>query len=255
VNPRKPDYPIARGVSPPPRPFKRQDASRRPDTPVERKPILVPPQRRKKRGGGLVIAVQAVAILALGAGSMALGWWAFHGRTEPAKPPSRTEVARAEPAKPPKPTVLPPKPVEQPPAPPAEPPQETAVQPPPPEPLVEKSEQKRVEKPAPAPPAPEKPAAKPTTSLTFAKDIQPVLRAKCVNCHGDRNKFKGGLDARTLRSLEKGGETGPAINRSEPELSVLWEAIANGSMPPGKSSKLTESEKRKIHDWLVGGGT
>jgi hypothetical protein len=102
-------------------------------------------------------------------------------------------------------------------------------------------------------PAPPKPAEKLTTTLSFQKDIQPILQAKCVLCHGDKNKFKGGLDARTLRSLEKGGDTGPAINRQQPELSPLWDTVSTGQMPPGKNNKLSESEKKKLHDWLVGG--
>jgi hypothetical protein len=251
VNPRKPDYPIARGVSPPPRPFKRQAVASPPATIVEPRPIFPPVPRRKKRGSGLMIAVQAVAIMGLAAGSMALGWWAFHGRAEPPKP----QLARAEKAQPPKQAAEPVKPVEQPPAPPVEPPEQAPIEPLPPKAVVKKPMVKPIDKPTPTSPVPEKPPAKPTTSLTFTKDIQPILRAKCVNCHGDRNKLKGGLDVRTLRSLEKGGETGPGINRGEPELSVVWEAIANGSMPPGKSNKLTVLEKKKIHDWLVGGGT
>ena len=109
---------------------------------------------------------------------------------------------------------------------------------------------------APAPPllpSPSRPVENRTTTLTFQKDILPILQSKCVLCHGDRNKFKGSLDARTLRTLEKGGESGPAINRQEPELSPLWDAVSSGQMPPGKV-KLSEPEKKKLHDWLVGGG-
>lgn len=155
-------------------------------------------------------------------------------------------MAKAEPVKPIKPikpavvVAEPPKPAEKP------------APPPPPKP-VEKPAAVVTPTPPPTPP-PAKPVTPPSTpTLTFQRDIQPILRAKCVLCHGDRNKFKGGLDVRTLRTLEKGGDSGPAINRQDPETSPLWDSVANGQMPPGKS-KLSDSEKKKLHDWLVGGG-
>jgi mono/diheme cytochrome c family protein len=172
---------------------------------------------------------------------MAAGWWWMHGRetqspapvgpaplvkadvVKPAAPVAATQVQRVEEPIPPPPAPTPPK-------------LEPSASPP--------------VKPSASPP---KPAEKPTTALTFQKDILPILQAKCVLCHGDRNKFKGGLDVRTLRTLEKGGETGPAINRQEPELSPLWDTVSSGQMPPGKN-KLSESEKKKLHDWLVGAG-
>lgn len=168
---------------------------------------------------------------------MAAGWWWMHGRETPSQPPvAATELVKAEVVKPAAPvTVKPVQPVEKP-------------VPPPLSPAVPKFEQPVAPpvKPIAAPP-------KPATALTFQKDILPILRAKCVLCHGDRNKFKGGLDVRTLRTLEKGGETGPAINRQAPELSPLWDTVSSGQMPPGKN-KLSESEKKKLHDWLVGAG-
>jgi hypothetical protein len=249
-SPRKPDYPIARGVSPPPRPFRRTGATRQPETVIEAKLVVPPWLRRKPRGSGPMIALQVVAVFGLAAASTAIGWWAFQGRGA-TKAPAAPEVAKVDTAK----FIQPPavnKPIEKPIAPPAAQTKKSPPKPQPPAIVVEKPADRPVD--LPPPPHSEKPPAKSTTSLTFAKDVQPIFRAKCVNCHGDR-KLKGGLDVRTLRSLEKGGDTGPAINRSEPELSLLWDAIANGSMPPGKSNKVTAAEKKKIHDWLVGGGT
>jgi mono/diheme cytochrome c family protein len=102
----------------------------------------------------------------------------------------------------------------------------------------------------PPPPAP-KPSP-PAVALTFQADVLPILRTKCVSCHGANNKLKGGFDVRTLSALLKGGESGPAIDRAAPDQSYLWDSVATGRMPPGKT-KLTEVEKKKLHDWLLGG--
>jgi hypothetical protein len=261
------DFPIARGVSPPPRPFRRvgtppppKTAPRRTNTIVEpeftfgqagERVVVRPMAPRKRRW---TVALQAGAVVLLAGFCMAAGWWGVH-RNDRATPTSVTaalpESAKVEPAKPAaivKPAEVPaapPKPVEKPagPSKPAEKPMA-----PPPMPVAKPSVP-----PAPAPPLPPKPAIKSTTTLTFQKDILPILQAKCVLCHGDRNKFKGGLDARTLRTLEKGGESGPAINRQDPETSPILDSVSSGAMPPGKT-KLNDSEKKKLHDWLVGGG-
>jgi hypothetical protein len=250
------DFPIARGVSPPPRPFRRVGSP--PPTPPPRRthtaaegqfafnkngPVVVRPPIPKPRRA--VWALQIAGVVVLAGFCMAAGWWLMHGRDTP----SPASFANAEPVTVAAVTPIAPavaKPVRSvekpspPPPPPAEPkPEKPAV--PPAKPML------------PSVPPPQKPAEKPTTTLTFQKDILPILQAKCVLCHGDKNKFKGGLDLRTLRTLEKGGESGPAINRQEPELSPLWDSVSSGQMPPGKI-KLSDSEKKKLHDWLVGGG-
>ena len=52
-------------------------------------------------------------------------------------------------------------------------------------------------------------AAKPS-SLDFNRDIQPILAASCVRCHGPR-KTEAELRLDTHAGLLKGGESGPAV--------------------------------------------
>jgi len=101
-------------------------------------------------------------------------------------------------------------------------------------------------KPEPRPPEPSRPA------LSFAKDVQPIVTAKCVTCHGKDNKKKGGLDLRTLDTLHKGGESGQVVVAGQLEKSLLWESVDNGTMPPGKP-KLTSAEKDTLRRWIEGG--
>ena len=45
--------------------------------------------------------------------------------------------------------------------------------------------------------------------LTFEKQVRPILKAHCFQCHGEAGKTEAKLDVRLKRLLEKGGEAGP----------------------------------------------
>jgi hypothetical protein len=80
-------------------------------------------------------------------------------------------------------------------------------------------------------------------AVDFARDIEPVLSARCFACHGERTQMKGlRLDNResALRVLAPGGA------------SLLLEKIENGSMPPMKP-KLTAAEIARFREWIEGG--
>ena len=42
---------------------------------------------------------------------------------------------------------------------------------------------------------------------TFERDIRPILRAHCLDCHGGVEELQGGLDLRQVRLMQKGGES------------------------------------------------
>src|SRR5260370_36780794 len=75
--------------------------------------------------------------------------------------------------------------------------------------------------------------AEPERPITFERDIWPMLVANCAACHGGEAP-KGGLDLRTVSGMFRGGESGPALELSDPESSLLLERAAKGEMPPGK---------------------
>src|SRR6185503_2780882 len=47
--------------------------------------------------------------------------------------------------------------------------------------------------------------------LTFEKDVRPILKAHCFECHGEGEKLKGGLDLRLRRLMLEGGKDGPVL--------------------------------------------
>src|SRR2546421_12654503 len=73
---------------------------------------------------------------------------------------------------------------------------------------------------------------------TFEKDIRPILKAHCFDCHGEGEKLKGGLDLRLQRLMLKGGDEGPVIVPGKPEKSLLLKLVQSGEMPK-REKKLT----------------
>ena len=56
--------------------------------------------------------------------------------------------------------------------------------------------------------------------MDFARDIQPILRAHCYECHGAK-KTKNGLRLDVRAAALKGGDTGPAIEPGNSEHSLI----------------------------------
>ncbi len=87
--------------------------------------------------------------------------------------------------------------------------------------------------------------------LSFEKDVQPLLKARCFQCHGEEQELEGGLDLRLKRLLLKGGDSGPAIVPKHAEESLLVKRIRAGEMPPEDAGKpLSQSERETIARWI-----
>src|SRR5207244_12446464 len=87
---------------------------------------------------------------------------------------------------------------------------------------------------------------------TFEKDIRPILKAHCFDCHGEGEKLRGGLDLRLRRLILKGGDDGPVIVPGKPEKSLLFKMVHSGEMPK-RDKKLTREEVELIKQWIAGG--
>src|SRR6516165_4235769 len=60
---------------------------------------------------------------------------------------------------------------------------------------------------------------------TLKDDVQPLLKSRCVKCHGPV-KPKGKLNLSSPRSLARGGENGSVVEADSPDESALWEKVA-----------------------------
>jgi cytochrome c553 len=85
-------------------------------------------------------------------------------------------------------------------------------------------------------------------------DALTLLEQHCVRCHGGE-KTKASLDLTTREGLLKGGETGPVVNTSKPNDSLLLKSIRHeaDSEMPYKEPKLPEQDISTITDWVKAG--
>lgn len=94
----------------------------------------------------------------------------------------------------------------------------------------------------------------------FVRRVGPLLREKCLGCHGgEPAKVKGGLDLSSLSTSKTGGDSGePAIVPGKPEDSPILLAAMRTSddfsaMPPKQSDRLTEEQIAWLRQWIRDG--
>ena len=95
-------------------------------------------------------------------------------------------------------------------------------------------------------------AEEPLVDPTFDRDVRPVLKARCIKCHGPI-KPKGKLDLSGPRALARGGESGPAVEAGSPDDSALWGRVSADEMPPKPEERLSGDEKALIRRWIEQG--
>lgn len=88
--------------------------------------------------------------------------------------------------------------------------------------------------------------------LTFERDIRPILRAHCYDCHGATEELNGELDLRQVRLMQKGGESGTALVPGDVASSLLIQRIQSGEMPPGEG-KVSAAELETLTKWVASG--
>jgi hypothetical protein len=94
--------------------------------------------------------------------------------------------------------------------------------------------------------------AEPAGDEFFEKKVRPILDARCLDCHSDAKKVKGGLHLDSRAGWAKGGDTGPALVPGKPEESLLMSAVRwkdhDLEMPPKK--KLPAEEIATLEQWV-----
>ncbi len=95
-------------------------------------------------------------------------------------------------------------------------------------------------------------ASKEAEIISFEKHVRPILKAHCLECHGEGEETEGELDLRLRRFILKGGDSGAGFVAGKPEESPLYERTLEQEMPPG-DTKLTEEELATIKKWIATG--
>ncbi len=89
--------------------------------------------------------------------------------------------------------------------------------------------------------------------LTFERDIRPILKAHCTQCHGEEEKPKGGIDLRLRRFMDKDTEDGAhVLVAGKPDDSELIRVIRGGEMPK-KGKKVSGAELATLERWVSEG--
>ena len=89
-------------------------------------------------------------------------------------------------------------------------------------------------------------------TVSFERDVRPILREYCFDCHGANEDKKGNLDLRLVRFMHTGGDSGEAIVAGKPEESLLIERIASNEMPPGEAD-LPAAKLETLRRWIAAG--
>ena len=90
--------------------------------------------------------------------------------------------------------------------------------------------------------------------LTYERDVRPILKTHCFQCHGEGDELQGDLDLRLRRLIAKGGDSGSAIAFGRSADSLLYQRLRDGEMPPEEVETRPSSEEVQIIErWLAAG--
>ena len=90
-------------------------------------------------------------------------------------------------------------------------------------------------------------------SVSFDKDVKPILEARCLKCHGAAMQLSK-LDLRTREGALQGGEKGPAVVANKPEESRLYRRVAGLEQPAmPMDGALTPAEIEILRSWITQG--
>ena len=97
--------------------------------------------------------------------------------------------------------------------------------------------------------APPAPADEPT----YTKDVQPILKQYCTDCHRSK-RFKGGVKLDTFEALMSTGKR-PNVVPGDPPRGRLVETMTgpNKTMPPPNWDQPTAAEVEVIRAWVRAG--
>ena len=89
-------------------------------------------------------------------------------------------------------------------------------------------------------------------SLTFERDVRPILNSRCGRCHSAKTR-KADLSLDDISAVRRGGESGEILKSGHPDESLLFEMINDGAMPPEDEPQLTADETDLIRRWIASG--
>src|SRR5262245_4255411 len=87
----------------------------------------------------------------------------------------------------------------------------------------------------------------------FERQIRPILKARCLKCHGGEEKRRGNLKLTSRAAVLKGGDQGAAVDLKTPAESLLIQAINYDGLEMPPSGKLPKVEIELLTKWVEQG--
>jgi mono/diheme cytochrome c family protein len=98
-------------------------------------------------------------------------------------------------------------------------------------------------------------AAQAADAVDFTRDVMPILKHTCVECHGP-DKVKARLRMDSVEGLQKGGKSGALVKPGDPENSLMIRRLlgldGEDQMPLDKDP-LTEKQIDTLRRWIAAG--
>ena len=96
-------------------------------------------------------------------------------------------------------------------------------------------------------------------SISFSRDIAPVLAASCLGCHVNAQRPRGRLNMSNFAGILRGGDSGPTIVPREPARSLLIQRLkgegGDQRMPAGGRPPLSDEVISKFEKWIEEGAS
>jgi hypothetical protein len=95
------------------------------------------------------------------------------------------------------------------------------------------------------------PPASTASRVDFTRQIQPLLKAHCLECHS-QDKRKGGLSVATLDDLLEGGKDGAVVRPGKSADSLMLQRLTGDIEPqmPKDEDPLAEAQMALIRQWI-----
>jgi hypothetical protein len=87
----------------------------------------------------------------------------------------------------------------------------------------------------------------------FEREVQPILAARCLKCHGGGPKVKAGFRVDSRAAILRGGDLGPAVSLGTPAESLLLRAIRYDELEMPPEGKLPDREIAVLTRWVEAG--
>ena len=94
-----------------------------------------------------------------------------------------------------------------------------------------------------------------TSSISFKKDIFPIINRNCLPCHSEDQMNPSELYMETYDNLIKGGKHGPSVTPGKADSSLLIKKLAavppfGDPMPLKRKTQLGEDTVKIIKKWI-----